>query len=195
MNAPLPPDEAQRLQTLVSYQILDTPPEVAFERITSMAARLFDAPISLISLIDADRQWFKSCFGLHLQQTDRNISFCAHAILADEAMVVPDATLDPRFRDNLVVTGEPRVRSYVGAPLKMPNGQNLGTLCVIDTVPRRFSAEQLELLTDLAGVVSDAMELRRVARELRNSEAALRIILSRTNQLRVAITNLASSTS
>ncbi len=97
MGAPLPPNEAERLRTLRSYNILDTPPEVAFERITSLAARLFDVPISLVSLIDADRQWFKACFGMDIYQTDRKLSFCAYAILSDEVMIVPDATLDPRF--------------------------------------------------------------------------------------------------
>ncbi|RYX80690.1 HD domain-containing protein [bacterium] len=192
MTAPLPINEAERLQTLRSYHILDTPPEVAFERITSLAARLFDVPIALVSLVDADRQWFKACFGLDEYQTDRKLSFCAYAILSDEVMVVEDATLDSRFVGHPSVTGYPYVRSYAGAPLKTPHGQNLGTLCIIDTKSRQFKPDQLALLSDMAGMVIDELELRRVARDLRESEAALRESLRKNSQLTVAITNLTS---
>lgn len=192
MSAPLPSNEAERLQTLRSYHILDTPPEVAFERITSLAARLFDTPIALVSLVDSDRQWFKACFGMDSYQTDRKLSFCAYAILSDEVMIVEDATLDERFATNASVTGAPYIRSYAGAPLKTPNGQNLGTLCVIDTKAREFKTDQLALLADMAGMVIDELELRRVARDLRESEAALRESLRKNSQLTVAITNLTS---
>lgn len=192
MIVPLPLDEDRRLQTLHSYHILDTPPELAFERITTLAARIFDVPIALVSLIDADRQWLKSCFGMDVYQTGRDQSFCAYAILSDEVMVVPDVALDGRFTYYPSVTGPPYIKSYAGAPLKAPDGQNLGTICVIDTLPREFSADQLEMLEDLAGMVMDELELRRVARDLRESEAALRESLRKNRQLTVAITNLDS---
>ncbi|RYZ78061.1 MAG: GAF domain-containing protein, partial [Proteobacteria bacterium] len=142
MTAVTSQDEDVRLHILREYQILDTSPEIAFERLTSLAARIFKVPIALISLVDADRQWFKSCFGMDVRQTDRQLSFCAHAILSDEVMVVPDAATDPRFSNNALVTGPPHIRFYAGAPLKTSEGQNLGSLCVIDTKPREFSAEQ-----------------------------------------------------
>ena len=193
MSAPLPSNEAERLQTLCDYQILDTPPEAAFERITSLAARLFGVPIVLVSLVDANRQWFKSCFGLDTRQTDRKLSFCAHAILSDAVMVVPDATADPRFVNNGLVTGPPHIRFYAGAPLKTPEGLNLGSFCLMDTSPRQFSDEHQAMLADLAATVVDELELRRVARELREKEETLRQIASKNSQLAAAVTNLQTS--
>lgn len=142
MIPPLPPNERERLAALRRYVVLDTPPEAAFERITRLASRLLHVPISLVSLVDESRQWFKSAFGLPLRQTSREVSFCAHAILNRDVTVVADATLDRRFLDNPLVTGDPRIRSYAGAPLTTPDGFNLGTLCAIDTVPRRFTPEE-----------------------------------------------------
>ena len=135
MPAPLPPDEEKRLQTLARYDVLDTPPDAALDRLTALAARIFGVPIALVSLVDRDRQWFKSRHGLELCGTHRDQSFCAHAILphADGPLVVPDATRDPRFADNPLVTGPPGIRFYAGAPLRMANGTALGSFCIIDT--------------------------------------------------------------
>jgi PAS domain S-box-containing protein/putative nucleotidyltransferase with HDIG domain len=192
MNAPLTANEAHRLRTLHAYSILDTPPEAAFNRISTLAAQLFQAPITLVSLVDTDRQWFKACFGVDMRETSRELSFCAYAILSDEVMVVPDALADPRFDDNALVTGPPNIRFYAGAPLKAPNGQNLGSCCIMDTVPRQLSTEQQEMLTNMAAMVVDELELRRIARELRDSESALHLSLRENSQLVVAVTNLSS---
>jgi GAF domain-containing protein len=141
MNAPVPPNENERLAALFRYTILDTPDEPAFDRLTALAARLFKAPVALVTLIDEKRQWFKSCVGTSISETSREVSFCAHAILDDDVTVVPDATADPRFSDNPFVTGPPGVRFYAGAPLKVSEVYNLGTLCILDTVAREFSIE------------------------------------------------------
>lgn len=149
-EAPLPPDESVRLSTLYALSILDTPPEARFDRITRFAMRLFDVPIALITLVDAERQWFKSCQGLDVSETPRGISFCGHAILADHALVVSDALLDERFADNPLVTGEPHIRFYAGFPISASNGSRLGTFCIIDRRPRHLDQEQLDTLRDMA---------------------------------------------
>jgi diguanylate cyclase (GGDEF)-like protein len=146
----LPVNEATRLDTLRSLNILDTSPEERFDRLTRLAKRLFGVPIALISLVDADRQWFKSCQGLNVSQTARDVSFCGHAILGDEILMVPDALLDERFHDNPLVTGEPKIRFYAGCPLTVPNGSKLGTLCLIDQEPRQLDEDERQLLRDLA---------------------------------------------
>ena len=130
--------EEARLRALESYSVLDTAPEEAFDRLTQLAADLFDAPMAMVSLIDAERQWFKSHHGVEADSTPRSVSFCAHAIELDagEAMVVPDATSDPRFADNPLVMGTPNIRFYAGAVLTSSDGYNLGTLCVIDNKAR-----------------------------------------------------------
>jgi diguanylate cyclase (GGDEF)-like protein len=145
----IPMNEASRLDTLRALKILDTSPEERFDRLTRLAKRLFGVPIALISLVDADRQWFKSCQGLDVCETARDVSFCGHAILDDEILMVPDALLDQRFHDNPLVTGDPRIRFYAGCPLRVPNGSKLGTLCLIDVEPRSLDAGDLELLRDL----------------------------------------------
>jgi PAS domain S-box-containing protein len=185
MRTPLPANETERLQALQRQHILDTPPEAAFDRITRLAAQLFGVPISLVSLVDRDRQWFKSCFGLDLRQTDRQLSFCAHAILSDDVFVVPDATQDERFANNALVTGELGIRFYAGAPLKTRDGFNLGSLCIIDTRPRHFSEQDIANLKDLAALVIDELELREAARNLlkeaderKQSESRLRLLES-----------------
>lgn len=190
MNAPLPVNEVERLQTLRAYNILDTPPEVAFNRITALAAQLFTVPIALVSLVDVDRQWFKACFGVDRRQTSRELSFCSHAILSDQVMVVPDAATDYRFSDNSLVTGPPYIRSYAGAPLRACGGHNIGSLCVIDIVPRSFGTQQVAMLEDMAALVVDELELRRTARQLRQNEALLRQSLRDNNQLATAVGNL-----
>lgn len=150
IKAPMPTDESARIDTLRALNILDTSPEERFDRLTRLAKRLFGVPIALVSLVDAERQWFKSCFGLAASETPRDISFCGHAILGDEVFLVPDATRDIRFHDNPLVVSEPRVRFYAGCPLKVPNGSRLGTLCLIDVEPRTLDGDELLLLRDLA---------------------------------------------
>ncbi|MDN7430394.1 GGDEF domain-containing protein [Burkholderia sp. AU16741] len=139
-----------RLDTLHSLSILDTPPEERFDRLTRLARRLFDVPIALVSLVDENRQWFKSHAGLDAAQTPRDVSFCAHALLAGDTMVIQDARNDDRFHDNPLVTGTPGIRFYAGRPLAAPNGAPIGTLCLIDTRPRSLEPDELVLLGDLA---------------------------------------------
>ena len=161
MSAPLPIDEAQRLAKLLSYDILDTEHETAYDDITRLAAQLCEVPIALVSLIDHDRQWFKSAEGLNgVCQTDRDSAFCAHAILHTDIMVIPDATQDPRFADNPFVVGAPYIRFYAGAPLTTPDGFAMGTLCVIDTQPRTLSEPQQQALASLSRLVVNQLELR-----------------------------------
>ncbi|MFT3842891.1 MAG: diguanylate cyclase [Myxococcaceae bacterium] len=175
---PVPPDEARRLETLRAYEVLDTGTERAFERITALAAALFEVPIALVSLIDEQRQWFKSAHGLAVPQTPRDISFCGHAIHHSEPMVVTDARQDPRFADNPLVTGDPHIQFYAGAPLTAPNGQKIGTLCLIDRKPRALSAAQTQVLADLAALVVDELELRAARRAKQREAEGFRSLLS-----------------
>src|SRR5947209_1144548 len=144
--APLPVDESERLAELRALEILDSPAESRFDRIVELAARVFRVPIAYVAMIDANRQWLKSRCGFDVSETARGVSFCAHTILQDEPLVVPDALLDPRFRDNPLVVGEPFVRFYAGHPLAGPGGHNVGTLCLVDHVPRTLSDCELEML-------------------------------------------------
>ena len=178
---PIPAAETERLQALRGYRILDTAPEVEFDRITRLAQRIFDVPITLISLVDAHRQWFKSRIGTDLCETAREGALCTHAILSDEVLVVPDASLDARFSQLPLVAGEPHIRFYAGAPLITREGFRLGTVCVIDMQPRDFSAAQIATLADLARMVTDAMELRLLATDLESRVAA------RTDELQQAV--------
>jgi diguanylate cyclase (GGDEF)-like protein len=146
----IPSNEASRLSALRSLDILDTDAEERFDRLTRLARRLFDVPIALVSLVDAERQWFKSCEGLGVSETPRSVSFCAHAILGESIMLVPDTYRDERFRDNPLVLGEPWIRFYAGCPLRAPDGSKLGTLCVIDTRPRTLDHGDRQSLCDLA---------------------------------------------
>ena len=157
LTPPIPADEPRRLQSLHSLGVLDTPPERRFDRITRVATAAFRVPIALVSLVDHDRQWFKSCVGLDVTQTDRSISFCGHAILSDDLLIVPDALDDPRFADNPLVVGEPRIRFYAGCPLSGPEGRKLGTLCIIDREPRSFDAESVALLRELGSWVEEEL--------------------------------------
>ncbi|GAC1478181.1 MAG: sensor domain-containing diguanylate cyclase [Acidimicrobiales bacterium] len=145
--------ERQRLATLRTLGLLDTPAEERFDRITRLAQRLFDVPVALVSLVDEDRQWFKSRQGLDVEETPREVSFCGHAILGDGVMQIPDATVDPRFTDNPLVLGDPRIRFYAGCPIAAPDGSKLGTLCVIDSEPRVLSDADQRMLGDLAELV------------------------------------------
>jgi two-component system cell cycle sensor histidine kinase/response regulator CckA len=159
-------NEAKRLKVLWQYDILDTVPEEVFDDLTELAARICEAPIALISLVDEDRQWFKSKVGLTINETSRDISFCAHAIKQEDLFIIPDATKDLRFANNPLVTSDPKIRFYAGAPLTTPDGHALGSLCVIDKVPRELRLEQRQALRVLARHVMTQLELRRHANDL-----------------------------
>lgn len=160
------PTEVERLAQLQRYDILDTDPEDVFDDFTILAAQICGTPISLISLLDANRQWFKSRVGLDATETPRELAFCDHAIRTPEVMEVPDATLDPRFVDNPLVTGAPDIRFYAGSPLVAPDGSRIGTLCVIDRVPRHLSDAQRAALARLGRQIIVQLELRLVRRDL-----------------------------
>jgi diguanylate cyclase (GGDEF)-like protein len=153
----IPLDEKLRLTTLRSLGVLDTPEEDRFDRLTRMAKRMFRVPIALVSLVDENRQWFKSCDGLPVRETSRDVSFCGHAILGEDIFVIPDALADTRFADNPISMGAPHVRFYAGCPLRAPNGAKIGTLCIIDHVPREFDASDADALRDLAAMVEDEL--------------------------------------
>ena len=165
MDAPPAEGEAEnaRLQALRRYQILDTPPDGSFDHIATVAAKLFDVPIAIVSLVDHDRIWFKARHGVDVQQIGRDPGLCASAILQRDAYILTDASRDPRSLANPLVAGEFGLRFYVAAPLRTHDGHNLGTLCVIDRRPRSVSPEQIEQLEALASVVVDQMELRLAA--------------------------------
>src|SRR6266849_1424920 len=170
--APIPENEKQRLKVLWQYEVLDTVPEEIFDDLTELAARICEAPIAMITLVDEKRQWFKSKVGLSVNETSRDISFCAHAITQPELFIVPDATKDPRFANSPLVTSDPKVRFYAGAPLISPDGYALGTLCVIDKVPRELRPEQKQALRILARHVVSQLELRRRSNELADARQA-----------------------
>jgi CheY-like chemotaxis protein len=153
----LPDNEEDRLAALRALGLLDSAPEQRFDRFTRLATALFDVPIALVSLVDAERQWFKSCVGFDATQSSRDASFCAHAILTREVMVVPDALSDDRFADNPLVAGEPRIRFYAGAPLFLEGDLCMGTLCLIDLRPRAFPEEKVRLLAELGTLVEQEL--------------------------------------
>ena len=154
-----PIDETARLLSLHSLRILDTPSEERYDRLTRMAKRLFGVQTSLVSLVDTDRQWFKSKQGLDACETSREISFCGHAILQDEVLVIEDASEDTRFADNPLVTGAPFIRFYAGCPIRDPNGFRIGTLCIIDPEPRVMTDDDIEALQDMAAMVEDEVRV------------------------------------
>ncbi|MBO9550301.1 diguanylate cyclase [Pseudomonas sp.] len=161
--APSPLNEAARLCFLESLNILDTPAEETFDRITRLASVLLDAPMALVSLVDMNRQWFKSRQGVEVAETTRDVAFCAHALHAEDILVIPDASADPRFEDNPLVTGGPRIRFYAGVPLRFAGELTVGTLCVLDTRPRQVSETELAHLRDLARIVEREMLHRSLA--------------------------------
>jgi PAS domain S-box-containing protein len=182
--APLHPDEQDRLEALHELGVLDTRPEERFDRITRVACALFDVPIALVSLVDANRQWFKSCVGIDVRETPRAVSFCAHAILGNRTLVIPDTTADERFAENPFVTGEMGVRFYAGRPL-MAGGHPMGTLCLIDRVPRELDEEQLERLDDVAGWAEHELgnvRLVEATRGLQEREAHLRTVVEHVGE-------------
>jgi signal transduction histidine kinase/CheY-like chemotaxis protein len=157
--APIPENEKERIKSLLELGVLDTPPEERFDRLTRIAASVFDVPIALVSLVDSDRQWFKSCQGLDVSETPRDISFCGHAIHSDDPLIVSNALSDPRFADNPLVTGGPKVRFYAGQPLRAKDGHRVGTLCIIDSKPHALTDKDRKNLADLAAVVESELNM------------------------------------
>jgi signal transduction histidine kinase len=183
MEAPLPANETDRLAALYGLDVLDTEPEKDFDDIVALASHVCGVPMSLVSLIDTDRQWFKARVGTDLIETSRDLSFCAHAILGHDLLVVPDARQDARFSDNPAVTDDGGIRFYAGAPLLTSEGFGLGTLCVVDSEPRRLEVEQLQALRALARQVTSQLELRRYAVTLANTTARLQELERRKDDL------------
>lgn len=180
---PRPVNEAARLAALRAQQVLDSLPEQMFDDIVRVASNVCGTPIALISLVDEDRQWFKAKVGLQASETPRDQAFCAHAILQpDQPFVVPDATQDPRFAQNPLVTGGPDIRMYAGAPIVSHSGHALGTVCVIDQTPRELTADQIDSLQALSRQVSHLLELRRVTRNSVDSVQSQ--LLSKSDKLR-----------
>ena len=165
MIAPAPENETQRLAALHKLDVLDSGAEAEFDALAQAAALVCKSPVSLVSLVDHDRQWFKANIGLpQVTQTARDIAFCAHAVLYDDVMIVPDALHDPRFAGNPLVTGRPDIRFYAGAPLRLSSGHRVGTLCVIDHQPRQLDAQQVQALRCLSVAASHALEARAALR-------------------------------
>lgn len=197
MTSASPPlDEADRLEALHGLALLDTPPEERFDRITRLATRLFGVPVALVSLVDEDRQWFKSRVGLAVEQTGRDVSFCSHAILEDDVLVVPDALLDERFADNPLVTDAPGIRFYAGYPLRTATGQPVGTLCLIDHRPRDLDATERSSLVDLGRMVEGELASTALAntdsltgvRNRRGFEVAAAPMLSAATRMGIPVT-------
>ncbi|HEV2655061.1 MAG TPA: EAL domain-containing protein [Ktedonobacteraceae bacterium] len=188
---PIPENEAQRLSSLHALQILDTPPEERFDRITRLAKLVFGVPISLISLVADERQWFKSVVGLPICETSRDVSFCAHAILSRELFIIPDTLVDVRFADNPLVTGEHHIRFYAGCPLYALDGSALGSFCILDCQPREFSASDRQILRDLGTWVENEINAIEISQTLvqRESEMRQRAFMESTNEVLMLIGN------
>jgi signal transduction histidine kinase len=188
----IPPNERERLEAVRRYEILDTPLDGAFDRITALAARIFDVPISIVSVVDADRIWFKSRHGVDIEEIDRDPGLCASAILQQEPWVVTDAKVDPRTLTNPLVLGELGLRFYAGAPLTTRDGYNLGTLNVIDTEPREVTGPEIATLKDLAAIVVDELELRLAARreEQRLERLKSEFVMTASHQLRTPLASI-----
>ncbi len=174
---PIPPSETERLAALRRYGVLDTPAEAAFDALTRLAAHLLKVPIALVSLVDADRQWFKARYGIDVTETPRDVSFCGHAVASERLLIVEDASADDRFADNPLVAGPTGIRFYAGQPLTTPDGHVLGTLCVIDRQPRKLDDEEREMLRLLAAQTMDQLARRRENRLLADREARLKAVL------------------
>lgn len=180
---PCAPDEQERLKALYRYGILDSAADADFDAITTLLSAICDAPIALVSLVDKDRQWFKSRVGMEASETHRDLAFCAHAILQQDILLVPDATRDARFAHNPLVLEDPKIRFYAGAPLLTPDNHAIGTLCVIDTRPRTLTPNQQLALKTLSHHVMDLLELRLTLQETRSLHQALKKITAERNQL------------
>ena len=176
MSAPLPPNETKRLDALIRYQILDTPAEQTYDDFAFIASTICQTPIAVMSFVDGDRQWFKARLGIDATETPREHAFCAHTILGEDVMVVEDAACDERFAGNPLVTGDPRIRFYAGAPLIDHKGNALGSICVIDRHPRTITAEQNQALMALARQVMSLLELRRTSAELASALTDLKTL-------------------
>ncbi len=187
----MPVNEVNRMEALKKHSILDTPPDGSFDRITELAAAIFNVPIAIISLVDTDRIWFKSHFGLSINQLDRDPGLCASAILSDDAYVVENAIEDVRSLANPLVAGEFGLRFYAATPLQTEDHYNLGTLCIIDKMPRTFNAEQKEILKKLGRVVMDEMESRIALRNVTENIKTLASEIS--SHLKSTVTNIESS--
>lgn len=197
MTAPLPENEAERLAALRDCRILDTAPEPLFDDVTLLAAQICGVPVAAVSLIDADRQWFKSILGLDTRETPRDVAFCAHTILQPNLMVVPDARTDPRFSDNPLVLGDPTIRFYAGMPLILSDGLTLGSLCVIDRKPRQLSGDQQAALRALGHQVAGQLELKRhiaaqgrLIAERRLAETELERVMTQNAQVLASISSV-----
>jgi GAF domain-containing protein len=164
---PMPKDEPERIANLKRYEVLDTPPEKSFDNITFLAALICNTPIALVSLVDSNRQWFKAKFGVKVSETPRDISMCTHAIMHPELFIVRDTTKDPRFAQSPLVTRSPKIRFYAGAPIMSPEKHILGTLCVMDHVPRLLTPEQTQALRALSHQVMIQLVMRRELLELK----------------------------
>lgn len=187
MTIPVPNNEEKRLKVLWQYEILDTVPEEVFDDLTDLAARICGVPMAMISLVDEDRQWFKSKIGISHAETARDMAFCPHAILQKGLFIIPDATKDARFARSPLVTSEPKIRFYAGAPLVTPDGYALGTLCVLDKVPREMTADQQEALLLLARLVMTQLELRRHSKELAQARAGQNKVSAELEKVKVEL--------
>ena len=183
------PDEPERVEALQRYEILDTPSEQAFDDLTLLAAHICATPIAMVSLVDSNRQWFKSRVGIELTQTPRDVAFCVHAIAGNETMIVPDALADDRFARNPLVLDDPQIRFYAGSPLCISEGQAMGTLCVIDRVPRNLTRGQQDALEALSRQVIAQMELWRQVAEVKRLGGLLPYCSS-CGKLRIDLGNL-----
>ncbi len=180
--AAIPPNETERLATLRALGILDTDAEPEFDELVTLAATLCGTPIGLVSLVDADRQWFKAAIGLPRGESRRSLAFCAHAILQESVFTVEDATADHRFADNPMVLNQPNIRFYAGMPISTSNGHPLGTLCVIDTVSRRLNPEQKQALEILGRQVNVRLELRMQRKSLQQVLAEIHEVRAKLSQ-------------
>jgi len=177
-KAPIPKDEFKRIISLMKLDLLDTPPEERFDQLTSCATKIFNVPISTLTLIDANREWFKSCQGLSVTEGDRAISFCGHALVEDEILVISDTTKDKRFADNPMVIGEPYIRFYAGVPIMSSDDQRIGVFCIKDTKPRDFSEDDIFILKGLAAWAELEINLRNMNLTLVQQDKILEEYLS-----------------